>query len=78
MALKLLGKYPAIFFGSRIYLVLKVWSEGIKIMGTFEGSDCVRELYLPCTPSDRERPTREMLWGQRRLQLHGHWRVTEF
>lgn len=40
VVVRLLGKYPAIFFGSRIYLVLKVWSKGMKIVGVFEGNDC--------------------------------------
>lgn len=40
VVVKLLGKYPAIFFGSRIYLVLKVWSKGMKVVGVFEGNDC--------------------------------------
>lgn len=63
MALQLLGKHPAILFGSRTYLVLKVWSKGIKIMDALEGSDRDGAVQRAPVHSARECPTQEVLWG---------------
>lgn len=40
LVLELRGKYPAIFFGGRIYLCLKAWGKCIKIVGVFVGNKC--------------------------------------
>lgn len=52
LVLKLLGKYPAIFFGVRIYLLLKAWGKCWVSLRVVSVTQLLTELYFTCKVFD--------------------------